>query len=136
MDTLSIFPDLLTFWLLAPFILRVIVGLIFIYFGISKIWKEQERRISFFEKIGFGAGVAFFWLVSTLEIIGGVLLILGLFTQLAALTLSFVILGAIYSKIRRPDLLENTLEFFILLLAVLLSLIFLGPGFWAIDLPL
>jgi putative oxidoreductase len=136
MNTLSIFPDLLTFWLLAPFILRVTVGFIFIYFGVSKIWREQERRIGFFKKIGFGAGIIFFWLVSTLEIIGGALLVLGLYTQPTALVLSFVALGAIYSKIRHPKLLDNTLEFYVLLLSVLISLLFLGAGFWAIDLPL
>ncbi len=136
MNTLSIFPDLLTFWLFAPFLLRTAVGLIFIYFGISKIWKEKDRKINFFKKIGFGTGIIFFWTVSILEIIGGLYLVLGLFTQPTALVLSLVVIGAIYSKIRHPESLDNTLEFFILLLIVLLSLIFLGPGFWAIDLPL
>jgi len=136
MNTLSIFPDLLTFWLVAPFILRIIIGLIFVYFGISKIWKEKERKINFFKKIGFSTGVVCFWITSILEIIGGVFLILGLFIQPTALVLLLVVMGAIYSKIRHPELLDNTLEFFILLLAVLLSLLFLGAGFWAIDLPI
>ncbi len=136
MNTLSMFPDLLTFWLIAPFLLRITAGSIFIYFGYTKIWKEKERRVSFFNKIGFGKGAVFFWLVSLAELIGGILLVLGFFTQVTAIILSLVILGAIYTKIRQPDLLDNSLEFFILLLAVLLSLLFLGAGFWAIDLPL
>ena len=136
MNTLSMFPDLLTFWLISPFLLRITAGFIFIYFGYTKIWKEKERRVSFFNKIGFGAGTVFFWVVSLVELIGGILLVLGLFTQVTALTLFFIILGATYTKMRQPDLFDNSLEFFILLLAVLLSLLFLGAGFWAMDLPL
>ncbi len=136
METLSIFPNLLTFWLLAPFILRVIIGLIFIYFGISKILLEKEEKINFFKKFNQNIGISLFWVVSVLEIIGGIFLTIGFFTQPTALVLSFIILVAIYSKIRHPSRLSNTLEFFILTLAVLLSLLFLGPGFWGIDLPL
>ncbi|HEC30699.1 MAG TPA: DoxX family protein [Candidatus Yonathbacteria bacterium] len=136
MNTLSIFPDMLTFGLLAPFILRVVIGLIFIYFGVSKIWLEKERRVKFFKKIGFGAGIVFFWIISVLEIIGGVFLMLGLFTQPTSLVLMLIIIGAIYTKIRHPHLLDNTVEFYFLVLAVLLSLLVLGPGFWGIDLPL
>lgn len=131
---LSIFPDLLTFWLLAPFILRSIIGIIFIYFGASKIWLEKYRRINFFKEIG--GGMISFWVVSVIEIIGGIFLVLGLFTQLTALALLFIIIAATYIKIRKPELLDNTLEFYILAIAVLVSLVFLGPGFWAIDLPL
>lgn len=136
MNTLSIFPDFLTFWLIAPFLLRVTIGFIFIYFGITKIWKERKRRVSFFNEVGFGAGVIFFWLVSIAELAGGVLLILGLFTQIVSIVLSIIIIGAIYAKIKKPELLDNSLEFFFLALAVLLSLLFLGAGFFAIDLPL
>ena len=136
MNTLSVFPDLLIFWLIAPFLLRITVGFIFIYFGITKIWKERERRVSFFNKIGFGTSVIFFWLVSIAELVGGIFLVLGLFTQLISLILSIIIIGAIYAKIKKPELLDNSLEFFFLTLAVLLSLLFLGAGFFAIDLPL
>jgi len=133
---LSIFPDFLTFWLVAPFLLRIAAGFIFIYFGISKIYKERKNKIEFFKKIGFGAGVIFFWIVSLIELIGGALLVVGLFVQPTAIVLSIIMIGAIYAKIRQPKLLKNTVEFFILLFAVLLSLLFLGSGFFAFDLPL
>jgi len=136
MNTLSMFPGLLTFWLIAPFLLRITVGFIFIYFGITKIWKERKRRISFFNKIGLGGEVIFFWIISIIELIGGAFLVLGLFTQIISLILLIIIIVAIYVKIKNPSLLDNSLEFFILTLAVLLSLLFLGAGFFAIDLPL
>jgi len=121
---LSIFPDLLTFWLVVPLILRVTAGLIFIYFGVSTIWKKRERSI------------LATWVTPAIEIIGGVLLVLGFLTQLAALILLVFVAGTVYAKIRRPNIFDNTLEFYILLLAVLFSLLFLGSGFFAIDLPL
>ncbi len=116
---LNAFPYLLAIW---PIILRVIVGFIFVYFGITKIWKERSRRITFFKKVGFGTGIVFFWLISIVELIGGAFLVLGFFTQIVALILSLVIIGAIYTKIRHNELLDNTLEFFILLLAILIFL--------------
>jgi len=133
---LSIFPALFTFRILAALILRVAVGLIFIYFGISKIYKEKKRKISFFEKIGFGKGVTFFWIVSIIEIIAGILLVIGLLTQLVALVLLGILTYATYVKIRHPELLTNTLEFYFLAIAVLLALLLLGAGAFAIDLPL
>ena len=136
MNTLNTFPELLTFWLLAPFILRVVAGSIFTYFGYTKIFKEKERRISFFHKIGFGNGILLFWIISLSEIILGSLLIVGIFTQITVIILSIIAIYSIYITIKQPELLDNSLEFFVLLFAVLISLIFLGAGFWAIDLPL
>lgn len=128
----TIFPGLITFWFVAPFILRVVAGFIFIYFGYTKIWKERERRISVFHTIGLGTGKISFWIVSLAELIGGIFLALGLFIQITAIILSLIITGAVYTKVRKPDLLDNSLEFFLLLLAVLASLIFLGSGFLTI----
>lgn len=119
MNTLSIFPDLLTFGLIAPLLLRVIAGFIFIHLGYKKVHKNKYS-----------------WIIPYAEIIGGIFLILGLFTQAVALILSFFILYTMYKKIRQPNLHNNSIEFFILLLTVLLSLLFLGAGFFAIDLPI
>ncbi len=134
MNTLSVFPHLLTFGFVVPFLLRITVGIIFIYFGYTKILKEKERRISFFNEIGFGRGLLLFWVVSFAEIIGGIFLVVGVFTQVVAIVLSIITIGAICTKIRKPDLLDNSLEFFILLLVALVSLLFLGAGFFAMDL--
>jgi uncharacterized membrane protein YphA (DoxX/SURF4 family) len=138
MNTLNIFPDLLTFGLIAPLLLRVTVGLIFIYFGIVKLLKEKEFKISFFQKIGLGlkSAIFFFWLVAVIEIAGGILLIVGLYTQAVTLALLTVTAGAMYAKTRYPQSMSNSVEFFILLFIVLVSLLFLGAGFFAVDLPL
>ncbi|OIO32867.1 MAG: hypothetical protein COZ49_04090 [Candidatus Yonathbacteria bacterium CG_4_10_14_3_um_filter_47_65] len=133
---LSVFPSLFTFWIIAPLILRVAIGFIFVYFGVSKIWKEKKQKIGFFKKIGFGKGIVLFWIVSALEITGGVFLVFGFLTQLVVLVLLAILLYATYIKIHSPKLLTNTLEFYILALAVLIALLFLGSGAFAIDLPL
>ena len=138
MNTLNIFPELLTFYLLAPFLLRVASGAIFVYFGYTKIFRERARRIAFLQKIVFGGGggAAMFWIISLAELIGGALLVAGLYTQFAALALAVITLGALAVKLWKPKLLDNSVEFYVLLLAVLISLLFLGAGFWALDLPL
>lgn len=122
--TLGTFSDFLKFGFTTLFLLRIVVGIIFIYFGYTKIWKERKRRISFFNDIGFGKGLILFWVVSFVEIIAGIFLIVGFLTQIVAIVLSTIIIGAIYTKIRKPNLLDNSLEFFVLLLAVLVSLLF------------
>ncbi len=129
MNTLNIFPNLFAFGFVAVFLLRVTAGTIFMYFGYTKIYKDKERRVSFFNKIGFGKGKIFFWIVSLTELVGGIFLVAGFFIQVTALILSAIIMGAICTKIRKPNLLDNSLEFFVLLFIVLVSLLFLGAGF-------
>lgn len=73
-------------------ILRVFVGVIFLIHGIQK-WINLEPMTVFFGQIGLNA----FWLyvVAVVETLGGVLLILGLFTRYAAILLSVVMVSAI-----------------------------------------
>jgi len=133
---LSIFPSLFAFEFFAPLILRAVVGAIFVYFGYTKIYKDKVSKISSFESVGMKPAKMFFWASALLEIVGGLFLILGLYTQVAAAVLSIIIIGAIYMKIRKPAALSSGFDFLILILAVLVSLLFLGGGIWAIDLPL
>lgn len=122
---LSVFPSLFTFELIAPFILRVAVGFIFIYIAISKIKKTPYEKDDRFQ----------YALFVTEAILGG-LLVIGLFTQAVASLLSIITIGSICKKVKNPASSKNSLEFFILTLAVLLSLLFIGAGFFAFDLPL
>lgn len=73
-------------------ILRVFVGAIFLIHGIQK-WMNIEPMTVFFTQIGLNA----FWLyvVAVIETLGGVLLILGMFTRYVAILLSIVMICAI-----------------------------------------
>lgn len=133
---LTLFPDLLTYGLIAPFILRVTLGLVLIYFSYLKFGKEKGEKIAFFESIGMKPGNFYVNAIGGIELVGGILLVVGAYTQIAALAAGVIMLAATFIKWRHPQSLRNDIEFYILLFVVALSLVFLGAGFFAIDLPL
>lgn len=135
-NVLSVFPDLLTYGLFAPLILRLTLGFILLYFALLKATSDRAAKISFFESLGMRPGSVFVSLVGGIELVTGLFLIFGLYTQVAALASAAIMLAATIIKTRRRDALPNDIEFYILLLAVSVSLLFLGAGFFAIDLPL
>jgi uncharacterized membrane protein YphA (DoxX/SURF4 family) len=119
---LSLFPQLFTYQELAPFILRLTAGFIVIAFAYSKLKKPAEH-------LNFAIGLA--------EFCSGVMLIVGFLTQLAAGLIILAVLFDIFrpaSPAGRPGL--KNYKFVILLIVVLAALMFLGPGFFSIDLPL
>jgi putative oxidoreductase len=69
-------------------------GAVFVAFGVGKFTHHAEE-VEAFERYGLPAPDAFVYLVGTLEVGGGVLLILGLATRLAALLLAGNMVGAI-----------------------------------------
>lgn len=133
---LTIFPDLLTYGLVAPFILRVSLGLVLVYFSYLKFGKEKVEKIAFFDSLGMKPGIFYLNTIGGIELIGGIMLVLGAYTQIAAFGAALIMLVATFIKWRHPQSLRNDIEFYILLFVVALSLVFLGAGFFAFDLPL
>ena len=133
----SLFPHLFNYSFLAIGILRITLGLIFIWFAYTKIFHERIERIAFFEKLGLRPAVLFFSLVSGAELIAGIGLVVGLYTQLSAIITGIIMTLATIIKLRRPHALPyNTVEFYIILAVVSYALMFIGPGAFAFDLPL
>jgi len=124
----SIFPALLDFSLLGIFVLRVITGLFYIMFGLyllqtTHILREKSIGLQIF---GFVYG--------TMKCTVGALLTLGVFIQPAAIGgmfLAVLTYAQGYKSASKSVLQVQTLLFFICL-----SLLFLGPGTFAFDLPL
>ena len=133
---LSVLPELYTFELLGIFLLRVTLGLIFMYFVYSKITKQKNEKVALFTALHLRPPVVFFWIIVLIEFVGGIFLLLGLLVQPTVIILAVIILITLATKILSPKLLSNGAEFYFLLFITLISLLFLGPGFWAIDLPL
>lgn len=133
---LNPFPDLLTYSMLAPLILRLIVGLIFIDLGILKFKSEKERWMASFNTLNIRPADLFVYLYGALQIAGGVLLLLGLWTQVAAL--AFVIFTGIelYIEMTAREVLKRDLVFYLLIFTISLSLLLTGAGAYAIDIPL
>lgn len=115
----SIFPELFNYSYLAPFILRLSLAAVLLRFGYLKF-----KSFSRYEKI-----------TGAVQILSAIFLLLGLFTQIASLLVILLALGEIIeSKIKKVAIARKDLK--LLILAMALSLALLGPGLFAIDLPL
>ena len=116
---LSIFPDLLTYGLLAPFIIRVALAL----YALAFAWKITAKAV---RQKNFS-----FWVLARAvpAWIGGFLILFGVATQIGAIILVLWTLAEL--KIGRED---RTVSLFALAMA--LSLLFSGAGFLAFDMSL
>ena len=133
---LNTFPNLLTYGLIAPFILRVVVGIIFLDLGYLKLGKEKSAWNLFFQTIHFKPSYVFVALLATIEIVAGAFLIVGYLTQIAALVMAIILFAECYIEMQDGSLLKRDIVFYLLLLAICVSLIFSGAGKFAFDLPL
>jgi putative oxidoreductase len=86
------FPQLAQFTDLGSLLLRLMVGLVFVTSGWSHVSKSEERSKS----IGMSKGFTVF--LGVAEVAGGLGVAVGVLTQLAAIGLILVMLGAIQKK--------------------------------------
>lgn len=114
----TIFPNLLSWGLIAPLILRIIIGLYFFLRGF-RTWK---KRVKAWHK----------W-YSGFEIVLGVLFMIGALTQIASLFAIFDTTIRFGKKLKDTDYTEKAL--FIFVIGVAISLLFSTAGFYAFDLP-
>lgn len=133
---LNPFPDLLTYSLLAPFILRVVAGFIFINLGVLAFKNEKERWLVSLETLKIPSPKLALKILGLVEIVAGVMLILGFYTQIAALILALLTFAEAYVEYKDPMILKRNFVFYLMLLSILLSLLLSGAGAFAFDLPL
>lgn len=133
---LNPFPDLLTYSLLAPFILRVVAGLIFVNLGILAFKNEKERWLTSLSILRVPNPKLVLKIMGSIEIMAGAMLVLGFYTQIAALVLALLVFCETYVEYKDPLILKRNFVFYIMLLAIVLSLLLSGAGAFAIDLPL
>lgn len=134
---LSLFPQLLDFEMLGPVFLRIGLAVIFVAHGYPKLFKKENflGTAQFFESINIKPGKFWVIVVGVVEFFGGILLIVGLFTQLVALLLAVDMLVAIL-KVNFKKGLVGGYEFELILLLSALALVVLGAGVFSLDLPL
>ena len=132
---LNFFPNFLDYAHFAPLLLRVVLGLVFIVHGYPKLFGGFGQTVGFFESISIRPAKFWVFVVGIVEFFGGIALILGFATQLAALLIAINMLVAIY-KVKFKQGFSGGYEFDLTLLVIALSLILTGAGAYAIDLPL
>ncbi len=115
MKLFSIFPDLLSWALIAPVLFRIIITL-YAWKVVKMLWQSEKTRM-------------------TILFIASLFLLVGAFTQVAGLVSALLFLsllpkakaGTLSGINQRELLLATTLS---------LSFLILGAGFWAFDWPL
>ncbi len=133
---LNVFPELLTFGMLAPLILRVTIGFVILNLGYLKLTKERVRWEASFESLNLKPKELIVKILAFIEIAGGLALIAGFYTQVAALVFVTITFFELYIEQKEEALLVRDITFYLLMFAIALSLLFSGAGFFAFDLPL
>lgn len=119
---LSVFPSLLSWQQLSPLLIRMTLGGIFIFWSYKTFFKTSPDSKQ--KAVGIIEGVA------------GILLVLGLWTQVGALTIAIDLVVRLYQKIMAKSFLTDGVNYYLILLVLALSLLFTGAGFVAFDMPL
>jgi putative oxidoreductase len=124
-------------------VLRVAIGLIFLLHGWMNLFGGQESFVrEMLSMVGWSIPDAVLWFVTFIESVGGLALVLGLFTQPAALLLSVEMVVAValfhvrqgFFIVAIPNVpLAYGFEYHVALVGGLVCLILGGPGTWALE---
>jgi putative oxidoreductase len=120
-------------------ILRIALGAILIPHGMQKLFGAfggmgLRANAALFEKIGYSPGMFWGTLVGLTEFIGGILLVIGLFTRFAAAAvLIFMLMAIKFTSAKGFFWTAGGMEFPILIGVVALYFVIRGSGPWSVD---
>jgi len=112
-------------------VVRLAAGAVFLGFGQSK-FVHHAREVRAFDRYGLPAPELFTYAIGSVELVGGVLLVLGLATRLVALALAGNMIGAIATGGRVDGGFVNLVLAPLLLLGMGF-LVWAGAGRWSLD---
>jgi len=113
-------------------VLRLALGLIFLYHGWQKLFTNPHHYAEIFAQLGFANGTSY--AIGALEVFGGVLLAVGFFTRPVALLFTAEMAVAIWKvHSKKGYLAVNEYEFALIMGAAALALATCGPGGISLD---
>lgn len=125
---------------LGQMILRIVLGVIFVAHGAAKMFGDggPGAAAGFLGSLGVPVPILASWVVTLLEFVGGMFLIVGVFVLPAAILLAIhMLLGIILVHAQSGFFVigpgAGGVEFNLLLIAGLLSMLLGGPGLAAVD---
>jgi putative oxidoreductase len=117
---------------LALLVLRIVLGIIMIAHGYPKVFGGLSEHVHHVSNLGLPGWLAY--CSAAAEFLGGILLLVGLFTRIAALAILINMTVAIWKVHWKNGLLGNGgYQFPLALAAIAFALIFLGAGPIALD---
>jgi putative oxidoreductase len=119
-------------------ILRIVLGVAIALHGWSKLSGGVGGVAGFFGSLGIPAPELMAWVVTIVELVGGILLVVGFLTQIVGILIALDMLGAILFAylLRGAPFIENgaiTWEKEAVFAAAALCLALSGPGAWSVD---
>lgn len=115
---------------LAPLLLRIGVGVIFIVAGWGKLTGIGGVQ-GFFGDLGIPLPGLMAWVVAIVEFFGGLMVLLGAYIRIPALLLAFTMVVALLTTKLGGEFSAARLD--IMLLLTTLALFFLGSGKYSVD---
>ena len=118
---------------LALLLLRLTLGIIFIFHGYPKLFTHTRETMQMFEHIGFPG--YFVYIAGAIEFFGGIVLMIGLFTRVAGLLLAGEMAIAVW-RVHLPQgpiTMVKNYEFPLLLAAAAFTLACVGAGLISLD---
>lgn len=116
----------------ALLLLRFAFGVVFIYHGYPKLFSRVEFFQQAFERLGLPPWLSY--VAGVVELFGGALLLVGLFTRIAALMLAVEFMFAMWRVHLNEGLLAvSEYEFALLVVGAALVLASTGPGPLSLD---
>ncbi len=118
----------------APLVLRLAVGVVFVAHGWQK-WGGLTQFGGFLDSLGVPVPGFFAVVVMLVELVGGAMLIVGLFTHWAAKLLAINMLAAFFLvHATKGVFVENGgYELVLMLFAASVAVMILGAGKWSLD---
>jgi putative oxidoreductase len=115
---------------LSTLVLRVVLGITFFLHGYDKFSAGIGNTVGWFESIGLPGFLAY--AVAIIELVGGLLLVVGLGSKIVSALVAVIMLGAIFTAKLSMGFL-NGYELDVALLAMAAFIAFNGSGMYAVD---
>ena len=132
---LNVFPELLFLSFFAPLVLRAVLGFVLLSYSLDHLYRRKREFEGLFLNHFPLNGKTLLLALGILELVFGLGLIAGLYTQIIALGVILLSLTAILGK--NPVLLfRSSRLIYFFMFGISISLLLSGAGGFAFDLPL
>ena len=132
---LSLFPNLLFLDFLGIGIIRIALGAVILSLSFS-FFRERKYIIENLKNKPFPLPKTIPWFFGITTFVFGLLILIGLFTQLSVLVIAILMFNLLLIEISPVKLFNYPKSYYFFIMMVCISLIFIGAGAFGIDLPL